>query len=219
MEKPYGLTVRLWVECVCPYLSLPDIQYFRLCSKSCKSIIHQSLPVYISLLQSIETGLQTSPLLQLEDEEYNSQLSQRATFISNSLGTLNVLNPSELDRIKRMRKLTPAVLDSVNLINLLLHFPKSDQPCRHWGTNFLSNLCRLDPARVTKKEHQALKKYVEKWEEEEVAKASAACRYLYIYLAALEKITAPDPPRPMGIRTQLERVRRDVQVVERLAMK
>ena len=219
MDKPYGLTVRMWVEAVCPYLSISEAQAFRQCSKGCRSLIRLALPFCIEVFVAIDSQLQASPLIQEEEEEYKASETQRLATLQINVAGLDSFRKADIDDLRRMKIAPMPILEAGKAINMLLGYPPADNPFSLWGPDHLNRLKSYDRSNVTKKEYQALDRFMQKYTEEEVNKAGKSCVGLYHFLKALWLLSTPAPARPAGIREEIQRVRRTIEVYKRLAEK
>ena len=206
----------MWVEAVCPYLSLTDMQLFRLCSQVCRSLIRHSLPVSIALLQAQKVSLENSPIGEQEEADYRAMLSLHSATITQGREDMNCIDPSNITVLRTMKSLAPAVLATLKVMNVLLGFEPADNPVKRWGSDFLRHLKSYDVTTLTAKQRRQLGKFLEEWSAEAVAKASNACLNVYHLLQAVWVATQPAPPRPLGAVYRLERL---LAAYQRLATK
>lgn len=219
MDLPYGLTVRMWVEAVCPYLSIVEVQAFRQCSKGCRSLIRLALPFCIEVLVALDSQLQASPLIQEEEEEYKASETQRLATLQSNVASLDSLSKADIDALRRMKSAPLAILEAGKTVNILLGYPTADNPFSLWGTEHLNNLKSYNRSNITKTQYQALDRFVLKYSQEEVSKAGKSCVGLYHFLKALWLLSTPAPARPAGIAEEIQRVKRTIEVYTRLAEK
>jgi len=219
MDRPYGLTLRLWVEAVCPYLSLKEVQAFRLCSKGCRSLIHQALPFCLEVHIAILAQLQANPMLQ-EEDQYKASETQRLAGVFQSAQTgLNSLTKADIDSLKRMKSAPAPILETGKIVNLLLGYPKADNPFSHWGMDHLNRLMTFDRSNISHREIQTLGRFLQDYSEEAVSAAGKSCVGMYHFLRAIWLLSSPAPARPAGIREEIESVSKTIEVFRRLAEK
>lgn len=216
---PYGLTVRMWVEAVCPYLSIVEVQAFRQCSKGCRSLIRLALPFCIEVLVALDSQLQASPLIQEEEDEYKASETQRLTTLQSTIASMDSLSKADIDALRRMKSAPLAILEAGKTVNILLGYPTADNPFSLWGADHLHNLIFYNRSDITKTQYQALDRFVLKYSQEEVSKAGKSCVGLYHFLKALWLLSTPAPARPTGIAEEIQRVKRTIEVYTRLAEK
>jgi hypothetical protein len=209
----------MWVEAVCPYLSISEAQAFRQCSKGCRSLIRLALPFCIEVLEPIVLQLQASPLVQEEEEEYKASETQRLITLQNNIASLDSLTKADIDDLRRMKSAPIPILEAGKALNSLLGYPNADNPFSLWGTDHLNRLKSYDRSNVTKKEYQALDRFMLKYSEEEVGNAGKSCVGLYRFLKAIWLLSTPAPSKPSGIREDIQRVQRTLEVYKRLAEK
>ena len=206
----------MWVEVLCPYLSLSDSQAFRLCSRICNSLIRQSIPFSVEFLQAKKTALASS-INQQEEEEYKASEMQRMVNMAQvAQAALSSLNKGDVETLRKMKHPSAPVLATVKATNLLLGLPTSENPFQHWGPNMISNLQMFNRSSVTAKMLKAMEKFRSEWSEEAVAKASKNCVGLYRYLGAILLLSTPAPPRPPG---EIQKMERTIEIYKRLATK
>lgn len=217
MNVHYGLSQLMWVEAVCPYFSLADIQAFRLCSKDCRSLIYRALPLCIEVLETTRTQLQVNPWLQEEEDQYIARQSQRQDLLELAPYSTNTYTKDSLSRLERMKNAPKPVLEAVLLVNMLLKYPPAvDNPFRYWKKNVYHLLKAYDRNTVSHTEKQALKEFLEKYSEEEVKRASVDCRGIYQFLKAVWLSSTLEPITLSGIRVEIQKVTKVITVLKRL---
>ena len=220
MERTYGLTVGIWVEWVCPYLSLADMQVFRLCSKGCRSLIRQTLPLTLVLLETVKTDLESSPLYEEEITAFEANsANQKAAALQTAQSYLNSIDKASLDALRKMHSPPTAILETGKLINLILGYQVAENPFSKWDSEHISRLAHYDTSRIPRKTVAALGRYLDTWSEQEVTKAGKSCVGFYYFIKGLYLMSAPVSIETPPMRAEIERLERDIEVCRRLAEK